>query len=264
VADFLSSVIERKISELPTKKGLAPAESLRRDGPNLGVRDFCGAVTEGGIIAEIKRRSPTVRSFRQDGPPEDLARTYERNGACAISIVTDEHNFGTSLSDLKRARSAVSLPVLAKDFVIDGYQVREMWAAGADAVLLITRILSTVRLRSLLDLVTSLGMSALVECHSEEDIRKAAECGARIFGINNRDLRTLEVSSGTTHRLAPLVPSGAQRVCESGIQCRADIDELHDLGVHAFLVGGALLNSEDPGVKLCRLLGAEARREQAG
>ena len=257
VADFLSAVIERKRAEVTRKMAARPADSLRRGGPAPEVRNFREAIAGGGIIAEIKRRSPTVSSFRQSGSVGDLASTYERCGASAISVVTDEPNFGTSLEDVGRAREAASLPVLAKDFVVDGYQVAETWAAGADALLLIARILPVDRLGFLLDMAHELGVSALVECHTEEDIAAAEAAGAGIIGINNRDLATLEVSVERTPRLAPLAPEGACVVCESGIRSRGDILRLREFGVRAFLVGGALLASRDPGKKLRELLGRD-------
>lgn len=259
---FLDAVIEQKERDLSAKKRLAPVGSLSRDVPSTGAADFLSAVRGGGVIAEVKRRSPSVDSYLQCGAPEDLALTYEANGACAISIVTDERNFGTSLADLKKIKRAVSLPVLAKDFVIDSYQVREIWAAGADAVLLIAGILSADRLISLLSLCGELGMSALVECRDEKNIDKAAFAGAPVIGINNRDLATLEVSLERTMRLAQLIPSGFARVCESGIRNRGDIEKLHGYGMRTFLVGGALLDSEDPGAELRALSGldGETRR----
>ncbi len=262
MSDFLRQVIGQKVSELAAKKAAFPASEMKRDGAAPEVRDFGSAVRAGGIIAEIKGRSPTVPAFRQRGPVEELASLYESNGACAISVVTDELNFGTSLSDLSRARNSVRLPVLAKDFIIDRYQLAEAWAAGADAVLLIARILQPVALRSLLAAASDHGMSALVECRSEREVETAVSAGAAIIGVNNRDLATLKVSVETARRLLPLIPDHACRVCESGIRSRDDILRLSDIGVRTFLVGGALLDSNDPGAKLRELTGLAQRGER--
>ena len=189
-----------------------------------------------------------------------LARTYEQNGASAISIVTDPARFGTSLDDVRAVRDTVTLPVLAKDFVIDAYQVIAARAAGADAVLLIVRLLDLERLRALLHVAHDLGMAALVETHSEPEILAALTAGARIIGINNRDLDTMQVSLDTTRRLAGLVPDEAVLVSESGISSRADVDELSACGATAFLVGGSLLAADDPGAALRALTTASVER----
>jgi indole-3-glycerol phosphate synthase len=245
---FLVQVLEEKRRELEKKRG-----KTFDDAPPA--RDFLGALSKkGAIIAEIKKRSPSVSRFLYDGPPEALARVYLENGASAISIVTDEKNFGTSLRDVAMVKEAVPLPVLVKEFIIDELQVREARAAGADAVLLIARILEREKLDALLDLVHGLGFEALVECHDENDIEKARE--AKIIGINNRNLDTLETSLETTRRLLPVIPGGAVRVAESGINDRSDVEDLLALGADAFLVGGALLNAPDAGAKLKELTDA--------
>jgi indole-3-glycerol phosphate synthase len=229
---------------------------IERSAAGVPVRGFRAALEgRGRIIAEIKGKSPSVASFRQQGAPERLAGIYEQHGASAISIVTDERNFGTSLKDVERVRAASTLPVLVKDFIIDAYQVAEARASGADAVLLIARILSPGALEQLLEHARGLGMDALTECHDEEDIDKARAAGAGILGINNRDLRTLEVSLDTTRRLVPRIPGSALCVSESGIDRRDQIEELSELGVDAFLIGGALLSAEDPAAKLRELAG---------
>jgi indole-3-glycerol phosphate synthase len=248
---FLERVIEQKKREIAAKRIRLPLEALRERGQGSRVRDFHQALTGGErIIAEVKKKSPKVTHFRQAPMAHELAITYQANGAAAISVVTDEANFGTTLADAKKIRRTVALPLIVKDFYIDPYQIHEARAYGADAVLLISRILSEPQLGSLLELVHGLGMNALVEVHDERDLARAAAAGATIVGINNRDLGTLEVSLDTTRRLLPNVNGDALVVSESGIRNRSEIAELAGLGVDAFLIGGALLESGDPGAVL--------------
>ena len=254
---FLDRVVREKEAEIAVKRAERPAAVLERQAAQPA-RDFLAALEGGGrVIAEIKRRSPSVPAFRHGGDPTALARIYRDGGAVAISIVTDTPNFGTGLADVVAVRSAVELPVLVKDFVIDDYQVLEARAAGADALLLIARILALSSLVRLLGRVRELGMEALVECHDEADVEQAVAAGARIIGVNNRDLATLATTLGTCERLLPLIPPGVLRVAESGIRRRAEVVELARRGADAFLVGGALLNSADPGRTLRELLGTE-------
>lgn len=254
---FLERVLAEKMRDLSRCRTERPEEGLERSGPDRSVRDFEAAITGGNrIIAEVKKKSPSVAAFRQSADPEDLARIYTENGAAAISVVTDERNFGTSLFDVERIRQAVPLPVLVKDFIVDRYQVTEAWAAGADALLLIARILSREDLQSLFDQVSGFGMHALVECHCTSDIQKAESVGARIIGINNRDLDTMIVSTDTTRRLASFSRTNALIISESGVGRREEIEALSAVGVDAFLIGGALLDSDHPGKKLRSLLAA--------
>jgi len=256
----LDRVVREKEAEIAVRRAERSAAELERVAATLPVRDLRAALAGGAggrVIAEIKRRSPSVPAFRHGADPAGLARIYRDNGAAAISIVTDEPNFGTSLADVERVREMVALPVLVKDFVIDGYQVLAARAAGADALLLITRILAPDSLARLLEQVHDLGMQALVECHDEADVDQAVGAGARIIGVNNRDLATLATSLGACERLLPRIPAGVLRVAESGIRRRSEVMELARQGADAFLVGGALLNSADPGRKLRELLGVE-------
>jgi len=256
---FLDRVLAEKRREVEQKKVDQPLAELERLAAAAEVRDFEGALSGGvKIIAEIKKRSPRVSAFRQQGPPERLAAVYEANGAAAISIVTDARHFGTQLSDVASVRSASRLPVLVKDFVVDPYQVLEACAAGADAVLLIARIFSSPSLAALLNLATDLGLCALVECHDEEELSRALAAGAHIVGINSRDLGSLSVSLDVTGRLIPKIPQGILSVAESGISSYGEIEALSALGADAFLIGGALLNAPDPGDKLRELTGIES------
>lgn len=211
---------------------------------------------EVGIIAEIKRRSPSRGDIRPGLRVAETARAYRRGGACAISVLTEPRFFGGSLQDLAEAASAVDLPVLRKDFILDRYQLLEARAAGAAAVLLIAGALEEGELAALLRQAGELGLECLVEVHGGEDLEKALGAGAGIVGINNRDLVTLEVDLGTTRRLAPLVPFSIPLVAESGYRSHRDLVGLLELGVNAVLVGEVLSGSEDPERALLVLRGA--------
>ena len=262
---FLDRVIVEKISEIAAKKRERSEAALERAAGRLSVRDFCAALHGGmRVIAEIKKSSPRVAAFKQGGDPPALAAVYTGSGAAAISIVTDTRNFGTSLRDVELVREAAPLPILVKDFVIDTYQAAEARAAGADCLLLIARLLDRERLAALLERTRSLGMAALVECHDEADVTRALEAGADIVGVNNRDLDTLGVSLETTLRLAPMIRGAALCVAESGISRRRQIEELAAAGADAFLIGGALLESDDPGAKLRELLSPDGRGDATG
>ena len=248
---FLDEIVREKQREIATSKLLNSTASMRAAAVDREVRDFRAAVSRpGAVIAELKARTPTIASFPHSGSLRELATIYAANGAAAVSIVTDPDRFGTSLADVAAVRAAVALPVIAKDFVIDPYQIVAARAAGADAILLIVRLLDLERLRSFLALSAELGMSALVETHTESEILAAIAAGASMIGINNRDLDTMTVSLDTTRRLAGLVPAGVVLVSESGIETRADVDDLSAHGATAFLVGGSLLSSADPGAAL--------------
>jgi indole-3-glycerol phosphate synthase len=252
---FLDQVVAEKQREVATAKLSHSMASLLAVAHRHDVRDFRAAVSRrGAVIAELKARTPTIASFLHSGQLHRLAGVYAENGAAAISIVADPARFGTSLVDIAPVRDAVPLPVIAKDFIIDSYQIAAARAAGADAVLLIVRLLDLDRLRAFLATTAELGMAALVETHSESEVLAAIAAGAQIIGINNRDLDTMTVSLDTTRRLAGLVPAGAIVISESGIQTRADIDELSACGATAFLVGGSLLAAGDPAAALRALV----------
>ena len=249
--NFLDNIATDKRREVTAKRALVSLPALIERAKLAGpARDFFLAISGGGVIAELKARTPTIDSFAHSASLPELAATYQQNGAAAISIVADPARFGTSLADVARVRATVALPVIAKDFVVDAYQIVEARAAGADAVLLIVRMLEIDTLRELYTAAQELGMSVLVETHSEEEILAALAIGARIIGINNRDLDRMTVSLETTHRLAHLVPDDVVLVSESGIRSAQDVAALAELGARAFLVGGSLLNAEDPGALL--------------
>lgn len=208
------------------------------------------------LIAEFKRQSPSRGEIRPEAEPVGIARLYEAAGAAAMSVLTDGRYFGGSLDDLTAARRAVALPVLRKDFIVDECQVAESSGPdGPDCVLLIAAALDNSELRSFRELARACGQAALVEVHDEEELDRALESGAEIIGINNRDLRTFEVSLETTLRLRPRVPEGIPVVAESGIRTADDVRRLAEVGVEAMLVGEALMAAEDPVRKIQELLG---------
>jgi indole-3-glycerol phosphate synthase len=197
------------------------------------------------VIAEHKRRSPSAGTIREGSPLEEVIGAYERGGAAALSVLTDGPSFGGSLDDLRAARAASALPILRKDFIVDGYQVDESVAAGADAILLIVAVLSAEELSSLHAAATAAGLAALVEVHDERELEAALAVGAGLIGINNRDLTTLEVDTGRTFALRPRVPDGKVVVAESGFSSREQLQRLAAAGVDAVLIGEALMRAPD-------------------
>jgi indole-3-glycerol phosphate synthase len=220
------------------------ASARAAEGPR---RPFASALGRPGlsVIAEHKRRSPSAGVIADTLALEDVVRAYERGGAAALSILTEEESFGGALADLDRARQVTSLPILRKDFVVDAYQVPEALVAGADAILLIVAALGVEQLESLYALAESLGLGVLVEVHDEHELAVAAALGAHVIGINNRDLTTLEVDTERTHALLPEIPPGSLVVAESGFRTRAELERLATAGVDAVLVGEALMRAPD-------------------
>jgi indole-3-glycerol phosphate synthase len=209
-------------------------------------------------IAEVKRASPSRGEISREADAAEVARAYARGGAAAVSVLTETRWFLGDDADLERVSAAVALPVLRKDFVVDAYQVFEARALGADAVLLIVALHPDAeRLRQLLEAARSLGLSALVEVHDEREAAIALDAGARVVGINNRDLRTLEVEPDLALRLLDLLPTDVVRVAESGISTRRAVRALEAAGADAILVGEALMASPDPEAALRELLGDE-------
>ncbi|WP_026311218.1 indole-3-glycerol phosphate synthase TrpC [Parafrankia elaeagni] len=198
------------------------------------------------VIAEIKRRSPSKGALATISDPAGLASLYEQAGAAAVSVLTERRRFGGSLADLDAVRVAVDIPVLRKDFVVSPYQVLEARAHGADMVLLIVAALDQPRLIGLLERIESLGMTALIEVHDEAEMVRALDAGARLIGINARNLRTLEVDRDTFGRLAPMVPSGVLKVAESGVRGPHDLLHFAGAGADAVLVGEAAVTGGDP------------------
>lgn len=197
------------------------------------------------LIAEHKRRSPSAGTIREDATLEEVVGAYERGGASALSILTDEPSFGGSLDDLRAARASSQLPILRKDFIVDPYQIDESVAAGADAVLLIVAALEPAELQALHDQAVDRGLDALVEVHDEDELSRALDAGAAIIGINNRDLKTLSVDTARTFELLPRVPPEIVRVAESGFSSPGQLAELQSAGADAVLVGEALMRAGD-------------------
>jgi indole-3-glycerol phosphate synthase len=217
------------------------------------------------VIAECKRRSPVNGVLREDYDPSHLAQSYEAGGAAAISVLTEPSFFDGALEHLTRVRASVALPVLRKDFLVDEYQIPEARAAGADAVLLIVAVLGD-RLELLVRAADRFGLAALVEVHDGNELRRAVDAGARIIGVNSRDLRTMTVRPATCAHLAPRMPAGITAVAESGIRTGEDVAHLRAVGYSAFLVGERLVRSVDPGASLRELIdasGAASTKHQA-
>jgi indole-3-glycerol phosphate synthase len=205
------------------------------------------------VIAEFKRRSPSRGVIRPHFDLDQIHRAYERGGADAYSVLTEEDHFAGSLEDLRALRKIAELPLLRKDFLFDPYQIYESRAAGADALLLIVAALDDRRLRDLIALSRELDMEALVEVHNPEELRRSVQCGAAIVGINNRDLHSFQVDIRVTLELAPSLPGHVTGVSESGISGTEDIRRLQKAGIQAFLIGEQLMRCEDPGLELRRL-----------
>jgi indole-3-glycerol phosphate synthase len=255
---ILDRILEHKRGELDAARRRESSEQLARRAEELAapLRDFAGAIARGPeprVIAEVKRRSPSRGEIRPEFDPVACAVAYGQGGAAAISVLTDESFFGGHLDYLAKIRAAVDVPLLRKDFVIDAYQVDEARVAGADAVLLIAAALTAETLESLHVRAAALGLTALVEVHDEAELEVALGAGARVIGINNRDLRSFETDLGVTERLAPRVPEGVVVVAESGIFTRADMARLAASGAHAFLVGESLMREADVAGALRRL-----------
>jgi indole-3-glycerol phosphate synthase len=253
---ILTEIVRRKqleVSELRPHAAELEAEAHdRKSAP----RDFEGALRgkTPAIIAELKKASPSKGVLAREYHPAFLGHAYEAGGAACLSVLTDKNYFQGSLHDLEAARAAVTVPVLRKDFVIDRLQIFEAAAHGADAVLLIASVLETEELRQFRELAASLHMAALVEVHDAAELQKAVDSGARIIGVNNRDLQTFEVDVDTSIRLSYLMPSDVIRVSESGITDRATLDLLVRAGFQAFLVGESLVKSGNPAAFLQNLL----------
>ena len=256
---ILDRIVADKRRELVAARAALPlAELKERLAGAPSVRPFQEALRGESIrlIAEVKKASPSRGLLRPDFDPVGLAKEYAAGGAAAISVLTDENHFGGSLEHLRAIREALPAgpPLLRKDFLFDEYQLYEARCQGADAMLLITAILEPKLLAQLIALAQSLGMAALVEVHDEREVERALTAGAEVIGVNNRDLRTFEVDLATAERLRPLVPAEKTVVAESGILNREDVRQLEELGVHAVLIGEALVTTADPGAKIRELM----------
>jgi indole-3-glycerol phosphate synthase len=256
---ILEKIMHVKVHELIGAMKKLPALSMQNSIEQAPeVRPFKKSLSRRSpaVIAEIKKASPSAGIIRKDLDPLAVAREYEKSGAAALSVLTEVQHFQGGLEILARLRWDSKLPLLRKDFVIDPYQVLEARHAGADAVLLIAALLDKDLLKSFRVEAESLGMEALVEVHNEAELKKALDSGATLIGVNNRDLRTFEVSLEVSVALAPMLPKEVLAVAESGIRTADDIKRLSDAGYRAFLVGESLMRAPSPGDALSKLLSA--------
>ncbi len=258
--DILQKIVAVKREEVAAAKRLRSEASLRAEAEALGgQRDFAAALRRkiaagrAGVIAEVKKASPSKGVLREHFVPAEIAASYERGGAACLSVLTDEQFFQGSADYLKQARAACALPVLRKDFMVDAYQVFEARAMGADCILLIAACLDDAQMADLEAHAQALGLAVLVEVHDGGELDRALRLRTPLVGVNNRNLRSFEVSLDTTLALLPRVPADRLLVTESGILAPADVKRMRDAGVHAFLVGEAFMRAPDPGAALSSL-----------
>ena len=260
MSDILKKIVAVKHEEIAEglrKKSLA---AMRADAESRVLsRDFEGALRakiaagQAAVIAEIKKASPSKGVLREDFIPADIAQSYAEHGAACLSVLTDKQFFQGSVDYLKQARASCQLPVLRKDFMVDPYQVYEARAMGADCILLIAACLDDAQMADLETVAHGLGMAVLVEVHDEPELHRALKLKTALLGINNRNLRTFEVSLDTTLGMLPTVPADKLLITESGILSRADVERMRAAQVHAFLVGEAFMRAPDPGAALADL-----------
>ncbi|HVF28603.1 MAG TPA: indole-3-glycerol phosphate synthase TrpC [Pyrinomonadaceae bacterium] len=260
--NFLTTILEKRRQRVGRERAERPLESLRveafsrrHNSTEHALRAALRAGDAPKIIAEFKRASPSKGSLSADARPAEIARLYEAGGAAAVSVLTEEEHFRGSLNDLRDVRAAVTLPILRKDFIVDEYQIYETATAGASALLLIVAALDDETLAHFLRLTEEeLGMDALVEVHTAEEMRRARACGATLIGVNNRDLSTFKVSLDVSVRLAEDAPRDALLVSESGLRRARDIQLLRSHGYKGFLIGETLMRAEDPAETLHDLI----------
>jgi indole-3-glycerol phosphate synthase len=260
---ILDQIVAVKHEEVARLKKAAPLAQLQKAvGDFPPARDFRGAISRRScaIIAEVKRSSPSKGRIRVDFDPVQIASIYQEHGAQAVSVLTDAQFFEGNGAYLTTIKKSISLPLLRKDFIIDPYQIYETRILGADALLLIVAILEQRQLQEYCELAEQLGLAALVEVHTKQELAKALAAGAEIIGINNRDLMTFSTDLKKTIELAPMIPKGKIVVAESGIETRKDIELLMGAGVHCFLIGETLMRAKDIGKKLREFLGQESNQ----
>ena len=260
MSDILNQIVAVKRQEVDAALQRKPLAEMRADAESrVLTRDFVGAMRariaagRAAVIAEIKKASPSKGVLRADFEPADIAQTYAEHGAACLSVLTDQQFFQGRIDYLKQARASCPLPVLRKDFIIDAYQVYESRAIGADAVLLIAACLDDAQLRDFEAIARSLDMAVLVEVHDAAELARALELKTPLIGVNNRNLKTFEVSLDTTLTLRHEIPAGRLLVSESGIQSRDDVLRLAAAGVNAFLVGESFMRADDPGLALAQM-----------
>ena len=256
---ILDTIIAHKQKELQIEAEQVPLATLKSKLANLlPTKDFRAAIAQSGninLIAEVKKKSPSKGIIREDFDPIQIAETYAKNGAAAISVLTDVRFFDGRLDYLSSIRQVVDVPLLRKDFTIDPYHIYQARVAGADAILLIVAALTKDQLREFMDIAESLSLASLVEVHTDTELEIALDVGAEIIGINNRDLRTFHTDLATTFSLQEFLPTGKVVVSESGIYTRADVESLREAGVNAILVGESLMRSPDIGEQVRKLIG---------
>ncbi len=257
---FLERILAVKREEIAASQRATPLAAMRAAAESAPpARGFLAALRQrvdagqAAVIAEVKKASPSKGLIRPDFAPADIARSYAAGGAACLSVLTDQQFFQGALDYLRQARAACALPVLRKDFILDAWQIYEARAAGADAVLLIAACLDDAQLTDFLALSHTLGMAALLEVHDEAELERALRLTAPLIGINNRNLRSFEVSLHTTLDLRARVPADRLLVTESGIHTRGDVQAMRAAGVHAFLVGERFMRADNPGHALQEL-----------
>jgi len=266
-SQVLRNIIAARRRRIEEVRASASLESLRQIAEARSERrDFAGALSGEvlSVIAELKRASPSRGLLRPEYRPLEIAESYQQAGASALSVLTEEQFFQGSIDDLTAVRKTVRLPVLRKDFIVDEYQVYESVAAGADALLLIVAALEDKDLKYFIELSERLQIAALVEVHTAEELDRAGAAGARIIGVNNRNLNTLEVSLETSFRLREKIPSACLAVSESGIKSGNDLERLARAGFNAVLIGEHLMLADDPGKELSRLFKSAPTLRMAG
>jgi indole-3-glycerol phosphate synthase len=262
MSDILQRIVAVKREEIAAAKAKHDLASVRVAAAQRGdLRDFESALRrrveagDAAVIAEIKKASPSKGVLREHFMPAEIAATYARHGAACLSVLTDERFFQGSADYLRQARAGCELPVLRKDFIVDEYQLFQSRAMGADAVLLIVACLADSLLADLEACAQHLGMAVLVEVHDEAELERALALRTLLLGVNNRNLRSFEVSLQTTLSLLPRVPTDRLLITESGIAAAGDVQRMRAAGVNAFLVGEAFMRSDDPGLALAQLFG---------
>jgi indole-3-glycerol phosphate synthase len=260
MSDILQKILAVKAREVADAQTVKPLAAVRAAAEQaVPVRDFAGAIRariaagQAAVIAEIKKASPSKGVLRADFHPAEIAASYGQHGAACLSVLTDEQFFQGSAEYLKQARGACKLPVLRKDFIVDEYQIYQARAMGADAILLIASALKVVQMQTYEALAQSLGMAVLVEVHDGNELDVALQLSTPLIGINNRNLRTFEVSLQTTLDLLPRISGDRIVVTESGILTADDVKLMRGHHVHAFLVGEAFMRAADPGVELAKV-----------
>jgi indole-3-glycerol phosphate synthase len=263
MTDILSQIVAVKRQEIAAAQNKKPLDMVRADAESrVLTRDFVGAlrakiaVGQPAVIAEIKKASPSKGVLREDFIPADIAQSYAESGAACLSVLTDVQFFQGCADYLKQARASCQLPVLRKDFIVDAYQVYESRAMGADAILLIAACLEDAQMKEFEAIARSLDMAVLVEVHDAQELQRALKLKTPLIGVNNRNLKTFEVSLDTTLTLMRDVPQDRLLVCESGIHTRDDVLRMGAAGVNAFLVGEAFMRAADPGNALAELFAA--------